>query len=435
MTSVAVVVLDTLRKDKFDTHFDWLPGIRFDNAWATSQYTVPVHASLFTGKYPSEVGVHAKSERLDCPDPVLAERLREQGYTTRAFSENLLLSSLNNFDRGFDTFWSIGRAVQIKSNIFNWNEAIRDIPQKGVLRDIRAVLRCLFGDSDTVPSLKVGWKMKQDSFDGLSEAKTQVRETDFGSDEFLFINLMQAHGPYKPPKPYATVNCDQYAPEGAETLLGGDVDLSRQKRAYDDCVRYLSDGYQSLFADLREDFNYVVTLADHGELFGEHGARQHWHGVYPELTHVPVVISGDKVDDERRDETVSVLDIHETVQRLVGIDAPSRGQNLLGDVESRPCLVEYRGLRESRREILAERGFSEAEIDEYDVRLNAIAAPSDYYGFETTEGFEEQGVAAIYNPRSRMNELSESLPERTVADETEAVSDDVKEQLERLGYA
>ncbi|MGB9961583.1 sulfatase-like hydrolase/transferase [Halobacterium sp. MBLA0001] len=435
MTNVAVVVLDTLRKDKFDAHFDWLPGIRFDNAWAPSHYTVPVHASLFTGKYPSEAGVHAKSERLDCSDPVLAERLREQGYTTRALSENLLLSSLNDFDRGFESFRSIGRAVQINSNIFNWSKALRDIPQNGVLRDARAVLRCFFGDADTVPSLEVGWKMKQNSFDGLSEAETRIQETDFGTDEFLFVNLMQAHGPYNPPESYATVECDRYAPKGAETLLGGDVDFSRQKRAYDDCVRYLSDGYQGLFVDLREDFDYVVTLADHGELFGEHGARQHWHGVYPELTHVPIVISGDGIDDERRDETVSVLDVHETVQHLVGIDAPSRGQNLLGDVESRPCLVEYRGLRESRREILAERGFSEVEIDEYDVRLNAIAVPSDYYGFETVEGFEEQGTARVDDPRSRMDELSKSVPERSVADETKAVSDDVKEQLERLGYA
>lgn len=55
--NIALIVLDTLRKDSFDEHFDWLPGRRFENAWAPSHWTVPVHASLFTGHYPSEVGV------------------------------------------------------------------------------------------------------------------------------------------------------------------------------------------------------------------------------------------------------------------------------------------------------------------------------------------------------------------------------------------
>lgn len=71
--NVAVVVLDTLRKDAFDRHFEWLPGLQFDNAWSSSHWTVPAHGSMFTGKYPSETGVHAKNVLLDCEQPVLAE--------------------------------------------------------------------------------------------------------------------------------------------------------------------------------------------------------------------------------------------------------------------------------------------------------------------------------------------------------------------------
>jgi len=48
-TSIALVVLDTLRKDSFDEHFDWLEGVRYDNAWSTSHWTHPAHGSLFTG--------------------------------------------------------------------------------------------------------------------------------------------------------------------------------------------------------------------------------------------------------------------------------------------------------------------------------------------------------------------------------------------------
>jgi arylsulfatase A-like enzyme len=92
MTRVALIVLDTLRKDAFDQYLSWLPGRRFEQAWSTAKWTMPAHASLFTGKYPSEVGVNAKSEGLDCSEPVLAEVLSDVGYTTHAFSANLMVS-------------------------------------------------------------------------------------------------------------------------------------------------------------------------------------------------------------------------------------------------------------------------------------------------------------------------------------------------------
>ncbi|WP_262180173.1 hypothetical protein [Haloarcula laminariae] len=65
MPNIAVVVLDTLRKDAFDGHFDWPPSVSFENAWSTSHWTVPAHRSLFTGQYPSETGVRARAERFD----------------------------------------------------------------------------------------------------------------------------------------------------------------------------------------------------------------------------------------------------------------------------------------------------------------------------------------------------------------------------------
>jgi arylsulfatase A-like enzyme len=75
--NVVLVVSDPLRYDAFETHFDWLPGLRFENAWASGNRTVPVYASLFTGRYPSEIDVHAGHTMLDRPDPTLETRRNE----------------------------------------------------------------------------------------------------------------------------------------------------------------------------------------------------------------------------------------------------------------------------------------------------------------------------------------------------------------------
>jgi arylsulfatase A-like enzyme len=103
MSKIALVVLDTLRKDAFDNHFDWLPGARFDRAWSTSHATVPSHASLFTGLYPSETGVYGTGEMFDFPSQSLAELLSESGIQSDGFSCNPFISDTFGFTRGFES--------------------------------------------------------------------------------------------------------------------------------------------------------------------------------------------------------------------------------------------------------------------------------------------------------------------------------------------
>ncbi len=64
---IALVVLDTLRKDYFEEEFEWLhsTGTYFDNGWSTSHWTIPAHASLFSGRYACEIGTGAKKSAFD----------------------------------------------------------------------------------------------------------------------------------------------------------------------------------------------------------------------------------------------------------------------------------------------------------------------------------------------------------------------------------
>ena len=64
-SSVALVVLDSVRTDYFEEHFDWLSGRYYTDAVSTSHWTIAAHASLFTGRYPGEVGVNMKDTGLD----------------------------------------------------------------------------------------------------------------------------------------------------------------------------------------------------------------------------------------------------------------------------------------------------------------------------------------------------------------------------------
>lgn len=442
MTNIALVVLDTLRKDAFDDHFGWLPGRWFERAYSTSHRTIPAHASLFTGMYASETGVGSKQERLVYDGLVLAERLRNAGFVTRAFSANPYVSPQFDYDRGFEVFDGSWRLDSFDSDVFDWGVFIANSQDEGPTRYLRGLWNCTFSDCKTLRSLKHGAMLKlYDSGigpisidDGAKAALETIQDTSFGDDEFLFVNLMEAHAPYNPPSAYRTTNEPEFDGVSATIAEETDVDVSRLRQSYDDSVRYLSDVYRDIFGELREEFDYVITLSDHGELFGEHGAWNHCYGVFPELTHVPLSIWTGEDEVTYEEAVVSLLDVHRTVLDLAGVEGDSRGRNLLNNPESGTYLSEYHGLTPRQLDRLQGEGFSRERLRSFDEPLNAIAAPEDYYGYETRESFVETGTATISNPRAEMESLLKELSKAETGGDDEDLSDSVLRQLEDLGY-
>jgi arylsulfatase A-like enzyme len=370
--------------------------------------------------------------------------MREQSIETYGFSANVQVSRQFDWHHGFDHYtgsWK-SRHANATADIFEWNAFIRKHRNEGPQRYLKALWACVTGDCDTIPSLKHGAEIKYRTHsapdDGAREALSYVETTDFEDDAFLFVNLMEAHGPYRPPEEYRTVEFEDM-PGFAESVNDGDVEdgyADTIRQAYDDSVQYLSDTYRNIFAELREEFDYVVTVADHGENLGEKGIWGHGLGLYPELTHVPLSIWGlDSADT--RDEVVSLLDVHRTLLALVGVEDDryrGRGRDLREAVEARPQLTEYLGLNMWRERKLEAAGHGD-EFEKYEETLYGIATEDDYYGYEGFDGaFYQAGTSTSNDPRSRMRELADELEYLEGTEETE-ISESVMESLEDLGYA
>jgi len=442
MANIALVVLDTVRKDTFDDVFDWLPGTHFEQAFSTSHRTVPAHASLFTGQYASEVGITAGHASLDTDSPVLAERLNDAGHRTRAFSANPYISGEFNFDRGFDEFTGSWRLQSFDSDLFDWGIFIANSAGEGPLRYFRALRECVTGDCDTVRSLKHGATLKLydrglgpfQMDDGARAALDYVRNTSFGADEFLFLNLMEAHAPYNPPSSYQHHSPTEFDAVRATLTDPPTVDVQELRGAYEDSVTYLAEVYADIFGELQTTFDYIITVADHGELFGEHGAWNHCYGVYPELTQVPLVIWEGR-NDRSSDHTVtSLLDVYATVLDMADHDAEARGTTLLDDRNGGVYLTEYFGLTPRQRRRLGTEDVPKETIEAYNQPLAGIATPDDFYGFETQEGFTHHGTSVLSNPRAELDSRLDSLDRPDRGSDPTEVAESVLSQLEDLGY-
>ncbi|MBI3119269.1 MAG: sulfatase-like hydrolase/transferase, partial [Candidatus Hydrogenedentes bacterium] len=125
--NIVLAVMDTVRADhvaawgyhrKTTPHLDGLLGhaTKFTRVQAPAPYTLPSHASMFTGRWPSEHGADSQRYVNEQQEPhvrelplrgeflTLAERLQQAGYATGAFAANTAyLKPRFNVLQGFET--------------------------------------------------------------------------------------------------------------------------------------------------------------------------------------------------------------------------------------------------------------------------------------------------------------------------------------------
>ena len=291
--NVLVILVDTLRADHLSSYGYGRPtspnvdriaqqGVLFENAFPTSSWTSPSHASLLTGRYPFEHGVEWNTPRalLDGRSPTLAEALRSRGYRTAAFSANLFwFTRPMGFGRGFirfeDYFHSIG------------DMAVRTLYGRAIEK---LVLRRL-GFED-IPARKRA--------SDVNRSVLRWIELDREKPFFAFLNYMDTHDPYLPPQPYRTKYSRLKSPGGILNWRTGRNDpqmtpeqLQGEIDAYDGAIAYVDDHIGQLLTELHRrglgEKTLVVITSDHGESFGEHGLFLHGNSLYLEEIHVPLI--------------------------------------------------------------------------------------------------------------------------------------------------
>lgn len=441
---MAVVVLDTLRYDHFRRYFAWVPGTRFANAYSTSNWTIPAHASLFTGQYPSEAGVHSKSRSLDDWETALPARLRDRGYRTSMYTANPNLSARAGWTDGFDVLRDAEAfdTVSVPSAI-DWSEHVSSVDPSspGFYAEALAGLRSTVGgEASAWASLRQGWaEFRRDFRDGgacaLAEALAEASFDDEG--EFLYVNLMDCHVPYHPPAAYRSVD-GPVETSSWEPFVDGVSNLEAIRRAYRDSARYLSDALAPSFAALRDEFDYVVVTSDHGEMLGEHGLVGHVYGLYPELTHVPLVLWGPDCPDECVEDPVSILDVHATVLDIAGVPVESRGRSLLDRPAPERCFTEYQGFPMGIREMFRSNGVPERRCASLDSPLFGAISPDGQYVYEThDDGVRGHPPLPDGDARAaKLQQWVEAGPVSRVEDADAATdSEDLQRRLEDLGYA
>ena len=351
VTSIVLVVLDTVRADHCSACGYGKPttprlerlaaqGLLFDHARSVAPWTLPSHASLFTGRLPHQHGCNWEHRWLADSQETIAETLADAGFETFGVSTNPNVSSLYHLDQGFTRFLETWRLRQ-------------DEERRGL----------------------------SDSSIANAEIRAWLSQRDAREPFFLFVNYNDAHLPYAPPPPNdrlfgdAGDSTDAARPFAArgdllQVTLAGEAtvrpeDMAGLAALYDGDVRTADERLGELVDmldefELAEDTVLIVT-SDHGEHLGEGGRVDHQLSLDEALLRVPLVVRFPRqIRPARVLEPVALTEVKRWIDELADGRVP--GFSLPPDLAPTLFMAEY--LRPvDLVEFVRERGGDAAAID------------------------------------------------------------------------
>ena len=206
--NVLFIVLDTVRADHLSLYGYPRPttptlerlaknGIRFDRARATAPWTLPSHASFFTGRWPHELGVQWLTP-LRPGAPLLAEYMGSRGYATAGFVANTGYCSYDTgLARGFTYYEDyILKGIAPLQTPIVVKGILGRIFEIGIAHESRS--------HAFVPELVERWFYSGIRKDAESINRAFLdwlfRRPEKTRPFFVFLNYLDAHAPYKLPE-------------------------------------------------------------------------------------------------------------------------------------------------------------------------------------------------------------------------------------------
>lgn len=309
--NVVLIVLDAVRASSLSCygyerrttpHLDAFAArsLRFESAATVSSWSVPTHASLFTGLFPPEHGAGGAQrdaltgvERpapLDARFVTLAEALAERGYATAAVSANPLVAPAMGLSQGFRFFDARPSPRALGPGYRSLLQRLQGVLPRALLAEpLRSTFPSAMRSAAEITDAASDW----------------LRRRPRGQPYLLFVNYMDAHTPFvlragfSGRWPGRSPRLPPYGLPDTAAVMAGRRPLTAEESShlralYDDALSYLDHHLGRLLAALDaqpdRDRTWIIVTADHGEQLGEDGRLGHDCVLYPQILRVPLVV-------------------------------------------------------------------------------------------------------------------------------------------------
>ncbi|MFX1340273.1 MAG: sulfatase [Promethearchaeota archaeon] len=350
-----LITIDCLRRDRLKVyghskniapHLNKLSegAFIFKNAVTNGPNTPPSFYAMFTSEFPL---LYNNYVPLPPYKKKISEILQKNGITTCGIHSNAHLGKIFNYHLGFDEFIDVVAEPQFSlrrklSNSFYSFLNLFGI-KKRVINKIKAsIIKILNFEYMVNTSYRAN---KTNS--PYSNAKTIIThainwlENNYESNFFLWIHMMDVHGPYYPPKEYIQKisnentlksyyqyferinNFYRPVPESYEKkddmLCDIITTLYNAEILY--CDHYLGILFQYLKNRDIYDGTTIIITSDHGEELFERNYLGHSASLYDEILRIPFIFKLDNSLNEQKiiNEQVQLIDLAPTILDLLNL--------------------------------------------------------------------------------------------------------------------
>jgi len=297
-------------------------SIVYKNAYAPSIWSLPSHASMFTGYHVQEHRLHGTDVRLD-GSRTIWEELRDSEYETGVFSSNMFItddsfglsSGFNQIVDSVPKYAYPASGPDPRSVDTSESESRNEVAfLQTALRSGHPVGGILNGVVDTLAKRNVelpGLKRRRNNEATAFTDKFLQWVDDTSGEWAALINYMTTHANYEPVSEFDKWGSEQAREiqEGLEhqvwPFYAGAASWEQREMLmdlYDGCIKQVDSAIQHLVEELEVrgelDETLLVITSDHGEGFGKFSTVredvrlcQHAVGIDDVLLHVPLLIN------------------------------------------------------------------------------------------------------------------------------------------------
>jgi len=330
-TNVLLIVLDTVRASDLSLYgyerrttprLERLAreSVVFDRAYAPAPWTLPSHATMFTGRWPHELSADWDVP-LDNAFPTIAETLGAAGWATAGFVANSFYGGWEHgLDRGFAHYddYPVSASQILASSALGSYVGCGD--QNALGCRLRDPLRW-----NELLGRKRASRVREEFLAWLDHR-------DGTRPFFAFLNFFDAHRPYLPPPPYDTMFGSTVQRKNPMHLerpgwTWTPEQVAAEQAAYDGAIASMDEELGRMLDTLEArgllSDTLVIVTSDHGEEFFEHGTMTHGNSLYVPSLQVPLLLMcrGRVPAGTRIEAPVSLRDVPATILDLVGMDA------------------------------------------------------------------------------------------------------------------
>lgn len=340
LPNIIILMLDSARLDKFSCYGykrKTTPNIDkiskestiFTDAITQGPWTLPSHTSLFTGLYPYEHkktnGFNLSGLNINKSIQTLPEILSKKGYVSLGLSSNPWIGKLTDLDTRFDAF--IGDNLKITGDIKPGYKLSRMCKGNRYINKLSYVLT----EKDIISNIYIDHNKLSKIFIEILTNWIEKQKKPF----FAFVNLMNCHNPYFPPKDILMkFNNKQKTKPGKLNVKINNFVCGKEKpnkelerevhNYYDSCLNYVDREIGKLISFMKQkkiiDDTLIIITSDHGKNLGEYKRKNLLHYVKDINIKIPLIVKYKGIFKPKKiDKTVQLMDIFYTILEIVGI--------------------------------------------------------------------------------------------------------------------